>query len=489
MAGGSAAEGRSMGASARPSQARLSQERLSLGRIVVFALAGLPVGALAAALLIYLPPHLATQLGVPLAVVGAVWAMVRLIDIGFDPVLGMVMDRTRTRIGRYRPWMLVGTPLMMAGVALLFFAPAGIGKGYLVGSLLVLYAAMSILGLAHPAWGARLARGYHDRSRIFGVMAAVAIVALLSVLTIPVVVARAGINDAGAVHVMGWFLVVLTPVAVGLTAWLTPEPANPQAHDHSFALRDILTVLRTPSLLRLYAAQLAMALGPGWMSSLYLFFAKDFMGFTSAQASILLLFYVLAGLGGAPTTAWLANRIGKHRAIMVVAVTYSVGLLTVLLPPKGVVAWSIPVMLWCGFAGAGFEMTIRSMLADAADEVRLRDGRDRLSLIYSLNTAAAKLAAALAIVITFPLLQRLGFVPVLGLANSPEAIRGLGVMFVAGPIGCVILGAVCMIGWKLTAERHAEIRAALEARDAEAAIGASDGEHIADVAAAEGAVA
>jgi Na+/melibiose symporter-like transporter len=252
------------------------------------------------------------------------------------------------------------------------------------------------------------------------------------------------------------------------------------------ALGDVVAILRKPNLLRLYAAQIAMMLGPGWMSSLYLFFAKDFMRFTSAQASILLLFYVLAGLAGAPATAWLATRIGKHRAVMTVAIAYSLGLLTVLFPPKGVLIWSIPINIWCGFAGAGFELTIRSMLADAADEARLQDGRDRLSLIYSLNTAAAKVASAMAIVITFPLLQRLGFVPQLGLHNTPEAIRALGLTFVSGPIACVGLGALCMIGWKLTAARHAEIRAALEARDAEAALGAADGEHVADAAAASG---
>lgn len=457
---------------------------LPFWRALVFGLAGLPVGALAAALLIYLPPHLATQLGVPLTVVGGIWATVRLIDIGFDPFLGMLMDRTRTRIGRYRPWMLVGGPLLMTGVALLFFAPAGIGKLYLIGALLVLYAALSIVALSHPAWGATLARGYNDRSRIFGIMAAVQIVALLAVLSIPVIVGKLGLSDAAAVHAMGWFLIILTPVTLGLVAWITPERMSPGHHGSAVALGDLAAVLRKPNLLRLYAAQIAMALGPGWMSSLYLFFAKDYMRFTSAQASILLLFYVLAGLAGAPVTAWLATRVGKHRAVMAVAVAYSLGLLTVLFPPKGLLVGSIPIMLWCGFAGAGFELTIRSMLADVADEVRLQDRRDRLSLIYSLNTAAAKVASALAIVITFPLLARLGFVPQLGVHNSPEAIRAVGLTFVSGPIVCVGLGAVCMIGWKLTAQRHAEIRAALEARDAEAALGAADGEHVADAAAA-----
>jgi Na+/melibiose symporter-like transporter len=460
--------------------------RLPFWRAIVFGLAGLPVGALAAALLIYLPPHLATQLGVPLAVVGGVWATVRVIDIGIDPCLGMLMDRTRMRIGRYRPWMLLGAPLLMLGVAMLFFAPVGIGKLYLICWLLVLYAAMSIVAVAHPAWGATLARSYHDRSRIFGIMAAVQIAALLAVLSIPVIVSKLGFSDADAVRAMGWFVICLTPVALGLAAWVTPDRPNRSHSGSGVALGDVVAILRKPNLLRLYAAQIAMMLGPGWMSSLYLFFAKDFMRFTSAQASILLLFYVLAGLAGAPATAWLATRIGKHRAVMTVAIAYSLGLLTVLFPPKGVLIWSIPINIWCGFAGAGFELTIRSMLADAADEARLQDGRDRLSLIYSLNTAAAKVASAMAIVITFPLLQRLGFVPQLGLHNTPEAIRALGLTFVSGPIACVGLGALCMIGWKLTAARHAEIRAALEARDAEAALGAADGEHVADAAAASG---
>jgi Na+/melibiose symporter-like transporter len=458
--------------------------RLPFWRAMVFGLAGLPAGALAAALLIYLPPHLATQLGVPMAVVAGVWGAVRLLDIGLDPFIGLLMDRTRTRIGRYRFWLLAATPLLMLGTAMLFFAPVGIGRLYLASGLLVLYAGLSVVTLAHPAWGATLARSYHDRSRIFGIMAAVQIAALLAMLAIPVVAGKLGLSDGAAVHTMGWFLIGLTPVVIGLVAWVTPERMSPGHKGSAVALGDIAAVLRKPTLLRLYAAQLAMMLGPGWMSSLYLFFAKDYMRFTSAQASILLLFYVLAGLAGAPATAWLATRIGKHRAVMTLAVTYSLGLLTVLAPPKGVVLWSIPIMLWCGFAGAGFEMTIRSMLADAADEVRLQDGRDRLSLIYALNTASAKVATALAIIITFPLLQRLGFVPQLGLNNTPEAIQALGATFCAGPIVFVSLGAVCMIGWKLTATRHAEVRAALEARDAEAALGAADGEHVADAAAA-----
>jgi glycoside/pentoside/hexuronide:cation symporter, GPH family len=461
-------------------------QRISLWRASIFSLCGLPVTATTAALLIYLPPHLATRLGVSLAVVGGVWFAVRLIDIAFDPILGMMMDRTRTRLGRYRPWMLAGAPVFMLGIGMLFFAPVGVGKLYLVTWLLVLYVGLSILSLAPPAWAATLARSYHDRSRLFGIMAALAILSLLMTLSIPAFTGQVlKLGDAEAVHAMGWFLIGLTPVAVGIAVWLTPEPLSPDRRTiPALARDDLAAVLGRKNLLRLYAAQMAMVLGPGWMSSIFLFFAKDYMHFTGGQASMLLMFYVVAGLLGAPTTAWLATRIGKHRAVMAVAIAYSAGLLTVLLPPKGVFWASVPVNLWCGFCGAGFELTIRSMLADVADEARLEEGQDRLSLVFALNTAASKVASATAIIISFPLLQWLGYVPKLGHANTPEAIRGLGLTFVVGPIACVVLGAVFMIGWKLTAERHAEIRAALDARDAGAALGL-ESEAIADVAAAE----
>jgi len=460
-------------------------KRLSLGRVVIFALAGLPVGAMAAGLLIYVPPYLATQLGVSLGVVSTVWLVVRLIDIGVDPAVGMLMDRTHSRIGRYRPWMLAGAPAFMLGVAMLFFAPAGITWIYLVGWLLMLYLGMSILGLAHTAWAATLATDYKDRSRIFGIMTAIGILALLVVLSIPVIVGKTSKGDAGAIHAMGWFLVGIAPVAIGIATWLTPERLNAdqKRRGGGMHLGDIAMVFRKLDLLRLYLAQMAFTLGPGWMTSIYIFFTRDYMHFTTAQASILLLFYVTAGLLGAPFWAHVSGRIGKHRTVMVIAVAYSLGLMTVLLPPKGVLVWSIPVNLWCGFAGSGFELTVRSMLADVADEVRLEQGRDRLSLIYSLGTATAKISSAVAIAISYAILRQVGYIPTLGHGNSASAVRGLGFTFCIGPIACVMLGAVCMVGWRLTAQRHRDIQTALEARDAERALGIGDGEPVGEAAA------
>jgi Na+/melibiose symporter-like transporter len=55
-----------------------------------------------------------------------------------------------------------------------------------------------------------------------------------------------------------------------------------------------------------------------------------------------------------------------------------------------------------------------------------------------------------------------------GAVNTPEAIRNLGLMFVIGPSAFALIGAGCFVGWRLGPQRHAEIRAELDRRDAEA---------------------
>src|SRR3546814_10328289 len=63
-----------------------------------------------------------------------------LLDIAFDPLIGGVMDRTRTRIGRYRPWLLAGAPMVMLAMGMLFMASPGVGPWHLAIWLVLAYA-------------------------------------------------------------------------------------------------------------------------------------------------------------------------------------------------------------------------------------------------------------------------------------------------------------------------------------------------------------
>ena len=443
-----------------------SSGRLSWPTLIQFSLPNLPLAALEVAVFVYLPPYLASHLRVSLTVVGLVWFTVRMVDLPVDLLLAVAMDRTRTRIGRYRPWLLLGAPILMLAFYRLFMAKVGIGRDYLLAWLLVLYLGNSILLLAHQAWGATLARRYHERSRLFGFVTLVGVVGTMAILAIPIAGGSLGRSDAQNIQAMGWFLIALTPIVVLVTSARTPEHINPDVHAHAFAFKDYLRVAAKPEVIRLFLAQMALTLGPGWMSAIYLFFFKQARGFTTQQSTILLAIYILAGFPGALLASAMARSIGKHRALMVTTTGFSLGVLSILIVPKGEFLVSIPSMVWCGAMAAGFGLTIRAMLADVGDQVRLEQGKERMSLLYSVLNLAAKIAGAFSIILTFPLLAALGFNAAEGVVNTPAAIRNLELAFLVGPIAFVMLGGACVIGWRLDARRHGEIRAQLDARDA-----------------------
>nr|QQZ51332.1 MFS transporter [Phenylobacterium glaciei] len=73
--------------------------RLPLSTAIAFAATSLPLSAVAIAISVYLPRHYASHLGIDLALVGAAFFIVRMIDIPVDGLLGWAMDKTRTRWG------------------------------------------------------------------------------------------------------------------------------------------------------------------------------------------------------------------------------------------------------------------------------------------------------------------------------------------------------------------------------------------------------
>ncbi len=438
---------------------------MGLAAILAFASVGIPIGALQLAVTVHLPRYFATHIGLSLVVVGSAFALVRFIDIPLDALIGVAMDRTRTRFGRYRVWMALGVPILMGALYMLVLSPPGVGVFYLSGWLLVMYLAYSAIYLSQVAWAATLAPDYRQRSRIFGAIIAVGVIGAVSVLVVPIWITNQSGSEAEAVQAIVWCIIAAIPLSVLLVLATTPERLT-RDHLLSFELREYLNLLARPNVIRLLAADLCVTLGPGWMAALYLFYFKDSRGFGTAEASVLLGFYIASGLVGAPLTAFVANRIGKHRALVLNTLIYSLVLVALPFLPPGKFAAFIPAMMIAGAMFSGFSVMIRAITGDVADEIRLETKREWMGLMYALTNATTKLATAGSIFLTFTVLDRVGYQALQGAVNTPDAIRGLELAFIVGPIIFVTAAGACFIGYRLNAERHAEIRHQLETRDA-----------------------
>ena len=88
-------------------------------------------------------------------------------------------------------------------------------------------------------------------------------------------------------------------------------------------------------------------------------------------------------------------------------------------------------------------------------------------LLAGLTTGhAIGLGVVALIFVTFALLGFVGYDARAHAVNGPDQIHGLELIFIIGPIAFVMLGGAAFIGYRLSAERHAEIRRQLDARDA-----------------------
>ena len=440
--------------------------------VLAFGSVGMPIAGLTLIILVYLPRHY-VSLGVSLIAVAGAFSTVRLIDILFDPVVALLMDRTRTSIGRYRPWILGGACIVMLGIYKLLMPVGPVDGEYLIVWLVITFAGLSILNLGIASWSAILATSYHERSRIYTLLAALGVLGSLLIAALPIISGgRIVPGMKNSMPALGWVLLIAVPVTVFISTALTPERAIAVNEKPGFGIKDYFAVLGRPALLVLIVADFVLALGTSVIGPIYVYFMHDVKHFTVPDAGLLLLPFMGAGLAGAPFFGRLARRIGKHRTVQLACVGYALAQILLIALPNmpqhygGLDAFPIVLAVGIvGFVSSCFTPLLRAMAADVVDEVRLYQGADMTSLIFSMVTTTTKIGASLAVAVIFPLLSFVHFDGAEGASNTPEAIRGLGLCFLLVPLVFLLIGAVVLVGYKLDERRHGEILRALALTD------------------------
>lgn len=439
---------------------------LSAGNLARLAVAAAPLASLSLALTAIIPQELTRSHGVSLAQAGLAFMLIRLIDIAVDPFLGGLMDRTKSRLGRYQVWILGGSLPLAAGVLLCFFAPAKVSLAYLILALATSYLGFSIVTLAHLALCAAQTEDYNARGKVFAWWQACTTLGLLIAMMVPKLLdGRLGL---GLIQWMGVTIVALIAVATPVTVFLSSASAAKASGAHA-GFRAYLALFSLASTRRVMAAELFLGLASGIAAATGLIFMTSVKQFTIGDYGSQITVYFLVTMLSSPLWAWISARMEKHRALMLGAVCFSLGqLMFYLVPPGNVLVLLTLPAIFGGFSYTATSMLPRSMLADVADEERLVRGQDRTALLYALLTGIFKMGHALSVGVAFLSLNAFGYVPALGAANGTHALAGTTVIFVGFTVAAAMIALCTMIGYPLTSRRHSEIRAALKAAPAPA---------------------
>ncbi len=432
---------------------------------ILAALAGpaLPMASMTLPLTIFLPAFYATVIGLNLALVGILFTIVRTADLFFDPFIGGLMDRTRTRFGRFRPWLAVGAPIVMIGAAMLFLAAPGVGAMYLTTALVIAYAGYSIIILSQMGLGAALSPDYQERSRVFAWWQIFNVGGLILVLVLPPALSLLmPVDQTTTVRSMGVAILVLTPLTVLAALFVVPDPiADAGTAPAPAPIGAYLKLFRLTSVRILLGTVLANGLALGISASVFVFFFDILKDIRPGELSLMLAGFSIVSIFSAPLWARLGGKLGKHRAMTLGGVCYALySIATVFMPERGFAFYGAVAVIG-GFASCSIELLPRAMMADIADEDRLASKSDRSGMLYALLLITHKIGQAAAIGMVFTLLDVMGFKASAGHANSAGALFGILMLGGAVPAMLYIVAGALIYFYPLTAGRHAEIRAAL----------------------------
>jgi glycoside/pentoside/hexuronide:cation symporter, GPH family len=462
----------------RDSKAKTEGDRIPTGRLIAYAQLVMPLAIIGLPITIYIPPFYSGTLGLDLAAVGIVLMVARFSDVITDPLIGRLSDRTRTRFGRRRPWIIAGIPIMLVSSYMLFLPVQEVSLAYLLVWIAAIYFGFTLIGIPYGAWGAEMSGDYRERTRITGAREIFLIIGLLMAIAAPIVGASiAGgeretsetLNSASreAMGTLGWLTLVVLPISALILFAFVKETKH---HiDQKVSFKDgVKAVMRNGPFRRILVSSMAGALATSLNVSVAILFFDHVLKLGD-NAFVLILILFVATLLGAPIWVALGNRISKHRALcfaaffslsafaMVPFVVY------VLLPnhPEDVFSAMLAITLVQGIAGGATAILGTSMLADVVDLDMMRTGEQRTGLLFAFLGMVRKMFEAGGVGIALPFIAFMGFSPQLE-AQSETGILGIMLMYCIAPLCLWLLSLAVIWNFPLTAERHARIRAAYE---------------------------
>jgi GPH family glycoside/pentoside/hexuronide:cation symporter len=434
--------------------------------IFLYALPNLSYSVAALPLALFVPAFYADDLGLPLAQVGMAIAASRVLDVVTDPLMGQLSDRVRTRFGRRKPWIALGTPILLIALWQLFvpYARGETSVAALFGWTALLFLGFTIVDLPFKAWGAELSRDYGERSRVAAWREAFGFAGQVLLLLLLLVLSQAGIE--GAAPQLFWIavaIVVTLPPLVALALACVAEPPATTAAEPPLAFgAGLRLVASNPAFLRMVAAVLLFVSGAIVQGTLHRLVLTHVFERPDLFAPMIFAENVLT-LAAVPVWLRISQRIEKHRAIALAALWIALFSLALPFFPRGAV---IPFAVWMVLRGSSFASILflsNAIAADVVDSDEVASGRRRTGLYFGVFGLVTKSAIALGVLLATILPATLDFDP--GVAPPSEtALRAL--LGVYGFLPGMLMAAGAFFLWRfpLTRAVQSELRAELESR-------------------------
>lgn len=406
-------------------------------------------------------------LGLAPATAAWIFGLAMLWDAVSDPFMGFIANRTRSRWGRYRPYLLFGcVPLAISYVVI--FIPTGLeGTALLVFALAsqILFRTLyTVLSMPYSSLMATMTQDSQARGSLAAFrMCAATFAGLFVAFSTLKLVAIFGQGDAHR----GFFLVAALYAAISIPIFLiTFQSAREQGammvdekplmwalalrmvvHNHAFLLVAVFTVFQMAS---------STFLGKTLPYLLkYIFLREDLIG---AALGITALFVFLS----VPIWAWVMRRTSKKAVALAGGALGMMGYGAMALMPLGSLPLFFANLVLLGIANAAGYLSFWAMMPDTVEYGEWKSGVRGEGVLFGVVSFIQKAALALAVIVLGNLLTMVGYQA--NVAQSAETLRGLHLLASLAPMVLLALAMLAILAYPLSPQRHAAIVADIQNR-------------------------
>jgi GPH family glycoside/pentoside/hexuronide:cation symporter len=448
-------------------------ERIGLGEKLGYGVGDLPSGLYLNFLAAYLLYYFADLGGVEAGAMGLMLLLSKVFDAVTDPAMGIIADRTRTRWGRYRPYLLFGAiPFGVTGFAI--FAAPPMSSGWLLvwayvtyGLTMLAFTAVNVpysglLGVISPS-AAQRANVTAYRMFFSGLSGI-----LVGVLATTLIRELGGVDEArGIMLTMGVFAAI--SVICYLVTFATTKERIPAAPVSVSIRGDLAVLVRTGAWIAIAISSVFGVLAIASRASSARFFFKYVAGDDGAPVFLFLdrfgLFLTALALGqvaGVILGFMLQRRFEKAHLIIFGGALKGAGIAAFAMMPLDAVWPQTLAQLLVGL-GFGFLMVLAfSMFTDIAEFIEWKSGLQMTALTLAASVFAVKVGAGLGSALPGFILQANDFDP--GGEQSAQALAGINLAFAIVPGLILVPAGIAMLFYRLDHALVARVENELSAR-------------------------
>ena len=420
----------------------------------------------------YLLYYYNVVLGVSATFIGTIMMAARVFDALNDPFMGVLVAKTKTRWGRFRPWIFCGTVINALTVYALFAVPGSLGDGSTKAWLAVIYILWGVTYtmMDIPFWSMIPAITFpgRDREQLSSIARSAAGVgdALPTVLTMVIVPLLSG----GAVianYTIGfkwWALIVAVVFVVSETVFCLNVPEKRVEEMESVSVGQMFkSLFRNDQALIVVAAIILVYMAINLVGNLILYFFQFDVGNTDAYSLFAAVCF------GAQVIAMFLIPLMRKKVEKLKLFIYGIliqiigfGILLVFAYTHIYTAnWLVlclpGILVYVGYGVLNVMMTI--FLSDSVDYGEAKNGSREESVIFSMQTFTVKLASGIAVFVAGLGIDLIGLIPEAE-SQTAATLGGLRlIMTIPSVVLLVLAFIVFKKGYKLNDARMAEITA------------------------------